>query len=59
MLSGGASCLILEMVRPGYAPVGAVVSVDRKGEGRLAITVRLRYIPAEGGVGGGFSQSFS
>lgn len=34
-------------------PVGAVVNVDRKDEGR----VMLRYIPSEDGVGG-FRQSF-
>lgn len=33
--------------------MGAVVSVDRKDEGR----VMLRHIPSEGGVGG-FRQSF-
>ena len=40
-------------------PVGAAVSVDRKGEGVIAVMVRLRHIPAEGGVVRGFSQSFS
>lgn len=40
-------------------PVGAVVSVDRKSEGIIAVIVRLRHIPAEGGIVGGFSRSFS
>lgn len=35
------------------------MSVDRKGEGIIAVMVRLRHIPAEGGGVGGFSQSFS
>lgn len=36
-------------------PVGAVVNVDRKDEGRVML--RLRYIPSEDDVGG-FRQSF-
>lgn len=61
ILSGGASCWILGIVRPGYASCGSsdVVSVDRKGEGVISIMVRLGHIPAKGGVVGGFSQSFS
>lgn len=34
------------------------MSVERKGEGVIVIMVRLRHVPAEGGVAGGFSHLF-
>lgn len=40
-------------------PMGAVVSVDRKGEGVIAIMEGLGHIPAEESGVDGFSQSFS
>lgn len=38
--------------------VGAMVSVDRKGEGVIAVLVRLGHVPAEGVAVDGYSQSW-